>query len=259
MAVFIRKCIRRNFHFGENLFEFISEQTERSLEQTSKVVRKLTFVLTFNTNLHMGFQKPNIREPCDKWWRHWYVMTPWHIMTRILMMSLGYLHRLTITIFWHLTSKSQQTSNQIKNRLQTLSSHIQNTYKSTFNNLYIFTIVFHFRHTLFLQDLLIHLFFSFHMSDHHLAKGLSLSLVHDFGMHYFLHIFTIVFHFRHTLFLQDLLIHLFFHSICPIVTWQKGFLCHWSKTLECTTRNSSSLPIFRSKLKTHVFKIAFPL
>ena len=37
------------------------------------------------------------------------------------------------------------------------------------NNLHISTIVFHFRHILFLHDLLIHLFFPFHMSDHHLA------------------------------------------------------------------------------------------
>ena len=51
------------------------------------------------------------------------------------------------------------------------------------NNLHIFTIVFHFRHILFLRDLLIHLFFPFHMSDHHLAKGLSLSSVHDSGIH----------------------------------------------------------------------------
>ena len=60
------------------------------------------------------------------------------------------------------------------------------TYKTQINNLHIFTIVFHFRHTLFLHDLLIHSFFPFHMSDHHLAKGLSLSLVHDFGIHYLL-------------------------------------------------------------------------
>ena len=26
-----------------------------------------------------------------------------------------------------------------------------------------------------------------------------------------------------------------FHSICQIITWQKGFLCHWSTTLEFTT------------------------
>ena len=52
-----------------------------------------------------------------------------------------------------------------------------------------------------------------------------------------------------------------FHSICPIITWQKGFLCHRSTPLEFTppdTRNSSSLPIFRSRLKKHLFKIAFP-
>ena len=58
------------------------------------------------------------------------------------------------------------------------------TYKTlTHNNLHIFTIVFHFRHILFLHDLLIHLFFPFHMSDHHLANGLSLSSVHDSGIH----------------------------------------------------------------------------
>ena len=51
------------------------------------------------------------------------------------------------------------SSNQTKNQLQTLSSHLQNTNKSiTF--IIIFTINFHFRHSLFLQGLLIHLFFS---------------------------------------------------------------------------------------------------
>ena len=78
------------------------------------------------------------------------------------------------------------------------------------NNLHIFTMVFHFRHTLFLQDLLIHLFFPFHMSDHYLAKGLSLSLVYDWN------------------------------SLPP------------------DTQNLNSLPIFRSRLKTHAFKNAFP-
>ena len=50
---------------------------------------------------------------------------------------------------------------------------------------YIFNcnIVFHFRHILFLQNLPIHLLFLFHMHDHHLAKGLSLSLVHASGIH----------------------------------------------------------------------------
>ena len=81
------------------------------------------------------------------------------------------------------TKKTTLASYQTKNRLQTLSSHIQNTHKST-TYIIIFTIVFHFRHTLFLHDLLIHSFYPFHMSDHHLAKGLSLSSVHDFGIHY---------------------------------------------------------------------------
>ena len=51
------------------------------------------------------------------------------------------------------------------------------------NNQHIFTIVFHFLHILFLQDLLIHSFFPFHMFDHRLAKGLSLSSVHVSGIH----------------------------------------------------------------------------
>ena len=59
------------------------------------------------------------------------------------------------------------------------------TYKTLTNQqpTYISTIVFHFRHTLFLHDLLIHLFFPFHTSDHHLANGLSLSSVPDSGIH----------------------------------------------------------------------------
>ena len=46
---------------------------------------------------------------------------------------------------------------------------------------YLYNIVFHFRHIVFLHDLLIHLFFPFHMSDHHLANGLSLSSRGMFG------------------------------------------------------------------------------
>ena len=86
------------------------------------------------------------------------------------------------------------------------------TYKTLTNQqpTYLYNSL-HFRHILFLHDLLIHLFFPFHMSDHHLAKGFSLSSVHDSEIH-------------------SLLI----------------------------SRNSSSLPIFRSRLKTHLFKIAFP-
>ena len=116
-----------------------------------------------------------------------------------------------LIILWHLTSKSQQTSNAFKTHWHASSQTLQNTNTShqysknytgfqsnkesitnsvfshtkhsQINNLHIFTIVFHFRHILFLQDLLIHLFFPFHMSDHHLAKGLSLSSVHDSGIH----------------------------------------------------------------------------
>ena len=47
----------------------------------------------------------------------------------------------------------------------------------------ISTIVFHFRHILFLHNLLIHLFSQFHKSVHPLAKGLSVSSVHDCEIH----------------------------------------------------------------------------
>ena len=76
-----------------------------------------------------------------------------------------------------------QQSVQVEENCQTGMLLVWHTKHSQINNLHIFTIVFHFRHILFLQDLLIHLFFPFHMSDHHLAKGLSLSLVHDSGIH----------------------------------------------------------------------------
>ena len=49
------------------------------------------------------------------------------------------------------------------------------------------------------------------------------------------YLITIVFHFRHILFLHDLLIHLYLSiPYCPIITWKKGFLCHRSTTLEFT-------------------------
>ena len=88
------------------------------------------------------------------------------------------------------TSKYQHITPTLK-KLHWLPIKQRIHYKSVFshtkhlqiNNLHIFTIVFHFRHILFLHDLLIHLFFPFHMSDHHLAKGLSLSSVHDSGIH----------------------------------------------------------------------------
>ena len=50
-----------------------------------------------------------------------------------------------------------------------------------------------------------------------------------------LHIFTIVFYFRHIFcFYKIFWSTCSFHFICPIITWQKGFLCHWSTTLEFT-------------------------
>ena len=53
------------------------------------------------------------------------------------------------------------------------NSVFSHTKHSKINNLHIFTIIFHFHHTLFLHDLLIHSFYPFHMSNHHLTKGLS--------------------------------------------------------------------------------------
>ena len=106
-------------------------------------------------------------------------------------------------IHWHVSLQTLQNINtsHSKNTQKTLKKHSKNytgflsnresITKSVFshtkhlqiNNLNIFTIVFHFRHILFLHDLLIHSFFPFHMSDHDLAKGRSLSSVHDFGIH----------------------------------------------------------------------------
>ena len=76
----------------------------------------------------------------------------------------------------------QSNKESITNSVFSHTKHLQ------INNLglHIFRIVFHFRHILFLQNLLIHSFFPFHLSDHHSVKGLSLSLVHDIGTHYLL-------------------------------------------------------------------------
>ena len=97
---------------------------------------------------------------------------------------------------WHASLQTLQninTSHQHSKNYTGFQSNKESITNSVFShtkhsqiNLHIFTIVFHFRHILFLHDLLIHSFFPFHMSDHHLAKGLSLSLVHDFGIHYLL-------------------------------------------------------------------------
>ena len=110
----------------------------------------------------------------------------------------------------HLTSQSQQTSTHSKligtrhqqtpqntntshqysknytgfqSNKELITSVFSHTKHLQINNQHIFTIVFHFLHILFLQDLLIHSFFPFHMFDHHLAKGLSLSSVHVSGIH----------------------------------------------------------------------------
>ena len=88
--------------------------------------------------------------------------------------------------YQHITPTLKNYTGFQSNKESITNSVFSRTKHSQINNLHIFTIVFHFRHTLFLHDLLIHSFFPFHMSDHHLAKGLSLSLVHDFGIHYLL-------------------------------------------------------------------------
>ena len=95
---------------------------------------------------------------------------------------------------WHASSQTPQntnTSHQYSKNYTGFQSNKELITNSVFshtkhlqiNNQHIFTIVFHFLHILFLQDLLIHLFFPFHMFDHHLAKGLSLSSVHVSGIH----------------------------------------------------------------------------
>ena len=97
-------------------------------------------------------------------------------------------------IHWHVslqTLRNTNTSHQNWKNYNGFQSNIESITNSVFshtkhlqiNDLHIVTIVFSFRHILFLQDLLIHLFSPFHMSDHHLAKGLSLSSVEDSGMH----------------------------------------------------------------------------
>ena len=106
---------------------------------------------------------------------------------------------------------SYPISYQTKNQLQNLSSHIQNIYKSTTYINYLYSSLSFPLHSVSTRssEVLIHLFFPVHMSDHHLAKRLSLSSVNDSGIH-------------------SLLI-----------------------------PETSSLPKFCSRLKTHLFKIAF--
>ena len=77
-----------------------------------------------------------------------------------------------------------------------------------------------------------------------------------------LHIFTIVFYFRHTLSLQNLLIHSFFpfHNVRSSLD-KRAFSVirpRLQNSIPPDTRNSNSPLVFRSRLKTHLFKIAFP-
>ena len=95
----------------------------------------------------------------------------WHVSLQILQnINTSHQHSKNYTGF--LSNKESITK-----RVFSHTKHLQ------INNLHIFTIVFHSRHILSLYDLLIHLFFPYHMSDRHLAKGLSLSSVHDSGIH----------------------------------------------------------------------------
>ena len=76
-------------------------------------------------------------------------------------------------------------------------------------------------------------------------------------------IFTIVFLFLLTLCLQDHLIHRFCPSHMSEHLGVKGpflsLLPRLWNSLPPDTRNSLSVSTFRSKLKTHLFKLAFPL
>ena len=93
---------------------------------------------------------------------------------------------MSLPILQNINTSHQHSKNYtgfLSNKESITKSVFSHTKHLRINNLHIFTIVFHFRHILFLHDLLIHLFFPFHMSDHHLVKGLSLSSVHVSGIH----------------------------------------------------------------------------
>ena len=98
-------------------------------------------------------------------------------LARVITNTSKYQHITPILKKLHWLPIKQRIDYNFTNSVFSHTKHLQ------INNLHIFTIVFHFHHILFLHDLLIHLSFPFHMSDHHLAKGLSLSLVHDSGIH----------------------------------------------------------------------------
>ena len=107
------------------------------------------------------------------------------------------------------TKKTTLASNQTKNRLQTLSSHIQNTHKST---TYIF------------------LQYCLSFPSHSVSTRSSDSLVLSIP------------------YVRSSLGKRAFSVIGPLL---------WN-SLPPDTRNSNSLPTFCSRLKTHLFKIAFP-
>ena len=81
-----------------------------------------------------------------------------------------------------LTPKKKYTGFLSNKELITKSVFSHTKHLTNQQSIYLYNSL-HFRHILFLHDLLIHLFFPFHMSDHHhLAKGLiSLSSVHDWN------------------------------------------------------------------------------
>ena len=166
-------------------------------DQINSVFKSCHLIFTFNFHIR------DIRRI-----RHLLPSTATALANSLVSSKLGLLQ---FTILCHLTSKSQQTSkhskfigtchyihfkisthhtntqkttlasNQTKNRLQTLPSHIQNINKST-------------------------TYISSQLS--------SISITFCF---YTIFWFTCS-----------------FHSICPIITWKKGFLCHRSTTLEFT-------------------------
>ena len=123
--------------------------------------------LDYCNSLHSGISQANLNK----------LQRIQNSLARVITNTSKYQH-ITPTLKNYTGFQSNKES--ITNSVFSRTKHLQ------INNLHIFTIVFHFRHILFLQDLLIHSLFPFHMSDHHSAKGLSLSLVHDFGIHYLL-------------------------------------------------------------------------
>ena len=106
-------------------------------------------------------------------------------LIRLLIWMLFFIYELHVTYrpVYIETHLKKNYTGFLSNKESTTKPVFSHTKHLQINNLHIFTTVFHSRHILFLHDLLIRLFFPFHMSDHHLAKGLSLSSVHASGIH----------------------------------------------------------------------------